>query len=99
MTKRKGHAILVSVRQKNTMTTIRNRVKTLADERGWDVREIFRQAVTKNITIALGTIYRYYGEPDYLGTPTTLDNLAKVFDVAYGDIVERVEAAPEQPNT
>lgn len=80
------------------MTTMtRNRVKYWADQKGWDVQEIFRQAAIMNIKIALSTVYRLYGEPDYIGNRTSLEALARVFGLRYTDMIEDVEV-PEQKN-
>jgi hypothetical protein len=81
------------------MTTTRNRVRYWADQRGWDVQEIFRQAVLVNIKIALSTVYRLYGEPDYIGNRTSLEALARVFGLRYTDMIEDVEVPEQSKNS
>lgn len=79
------------------MTTTRNRVRYWAEQRGWDVQDIYKQALMKGEGIGLSTIYRLFDDATHLGNRKSLESLARVFDLRYTDMIEDVDV-PEQVN-
>ncbi len=71
----------------------RNRVKQLAEQRGWTSTDLYREAIIKRIAIGQSTVERLYAEPDYMASIKSLEALARVFGVA---VTELIEDIPDQ---
>jgi hypothetical protein len=80
-----------------TVTMTRNRVKILADEKGWDEDVLWAQVVInkERNNVSISTVTRLYRDPDYLGLPRSLQALARVFGVTYNEMTEDIPSGTQ----
>lgn len=70
----------------------RNRVKKLADARGWSLKELWGQIrdAREHENVSQSTVGRLYREPNHIGNWASIEALARVFGVKPTDMVEDV---------